>query len=98
GESGLRVAVALEDGLTEEVPAGMNLADGVAERAAGGLLENKTGCPGFDGIFDVGVVAVGGEDEHAALRSRRQQLPTRFQSVEKGHGDIHDDDVWPQLG
>src|SRR5918992_306782 len=75
----------------------MDLLDRVLQFRAGGLLEEIAARSGVERLLDV---LEGGEhrqNEHARLGRARMELAHRLHAVQLGHGDVHDDDIGPQL-
>ena len=71
--------------------------NGLGQNQGRRLLDQIAGGTHLQGAFDVGVVAVGGEDQDSGTGSRREDLPGGPEAVHQRHGDIHHDHVRLQL-
>ncbi len=70
-------------------------ADAAQQLLARRVLEQVAGGAGVDRGQHVGVVAVGGEDEHADLREPVAQLADRGDAVAAGHPQVHQHHLRP---
>jgi hypothetical protein len=82
-----------QDGRAQERVAFAGLTDGVDQVRGADLFEHVPDRARLGGRQDVGVVAVGGEHEHAAAQSEFEDSASGLQAVEPRHDHIHDHDI-----
>ena len=88
----LRVRSRLEMEGLKNVPPSLDLPDGVSQIGQGALLQQVSRRAGRGHLLDIGVIAVGREDEHPGGGNGFENLPRGLDPIEDRHGDVHDDD------
>src|SRR5262249_5974843 len=83
-------------GWREQRVAGRDCPDSRNQFFGPGALEQKARRTGPEGTKDVVVLLERRDDQHADVWSHPQQLPRRANSVEVGHANIHQHDIWRQ--
>ena len=81
----------------EEPAALLHLPDCLAHHMGGHLLEQKAHGAGGGGGFDIRIITVRGEHDHLGVRADLEQLAGGFETIEPGHGDVHQDHVGVKL-
>ena len=85
------------DGRMEGRLAAMHLADGPHELVRGGVFEQITHSPGFDGRKHLVVGGKAGQHEDACFRVAARDLPRRLDAIHHRHQQVHQDHVGPRF-
>lgn len=81
----------------EEGVAFLHCAYGGSQHVRGGLFEQESCGTQGDHLLNIGVIAVRGENQHLGPGKFSVNLASGFQTIELGHGDVHQDDSRPEF-